>query len=116
MMLKTFPLKPSFEENEDKDKVLKLGDDSLKLAEEEFKHAREIRSMEALKVKDDQIKLLSEQNNTLLRSLNRVSISFLMIYFQVIGLFLNIRWKMNLQKYNLKGLQYCRIEIKSIKT
>ena len=44
---------------------------------EEFKSAREQRATDAIKVKDDQIKLLTEQNNALLRSLDKVIKLFL---------------------------------------
>ena len=39
---------------------------------EEFKVNKESRASEAMKVKDDQIRLLTEQNNTLLKQLDKV--------------------------------------------
>jgi hypothetical protein len=39
---------------------------------EELKKARETRAAEALKMKDEQLKILSDQNGNLLESLNKV--------------------------------------------
>ena len=43
---------------------------------EEFKAARDARSLDALKVKDNQIQLLTEQNNTLLNTINKMEDDF----------------------------------------
>ena len=40
---------------------------------EELKKARESRAAEALKMKDDQLRILSDQNGSLLDSLNKVN-------------------------------------------
>jgi myosin protein heavy chain len=43
---------------------------------EELKKARETRAAEALRMKDEQLKILSEQNATLLSTLDRVSLPY----------------------------------------
>jgi hypothetical protein len=43
------------------------------ISNEESKYNRETRAADALRVKDDQIRLLSEQNHTLMRALDKVN-------------------------------------------
>lgn len=45
---------------------------STAMSQDELRRARESRAAEALKMKDEQIKMMSEQNASLLETLNKV--------------------------------------------
>jgi hypothetical protein len=47
---------------------------------EEMRKARESRAAEALSMKDQQLKILSEQNSSLLKTLDKVNIEFNSIF------------------------------------
>lgn len=50
---------------------------SAALTTEELRKARESRAAEALKMKDDQLSILSQQNSNLLKTLDKVRLSYI---------------------------------------
>jgi len=57
---------------------------STAMTADELRKARESRAAEALRMKDEQLRILSEQNANLLQTLDRVSFSLFIISFSFI--------------------------------